>query len=307
MKWLQRLYIFSISGALGGLSASLLHQHFVLTELSGELTPTRRYFLLGVLGAMIGASIGFFPSFVEGKGNYSLRGAIRVGLIGALFGGIGGLLSFPPAEWLHIQLNAGIKGRMLAFGLVGLAVGIAEGINGGARPWRAILGGIIGGIGAGVAIGLLVPSQTTHADSGIIALIIIGFVIAAAISIFVNVLSDVWLEGLPGSKVHGNIYHLSKFRDPVEAVLGSGKKNRVYVYIPDAEERHATITLTRRGARLKHVANRGRTRVSNVEIQERMLLDNDIIEIGNSRLRYRERRKAVFLRSKTAAQTKAPV
>jgi hypothetical protein len=263
-----------------------------------------------MLGAVIGASIGFFPSFVEGKGNYSLRGAMRVGLIGALFGGIGGLLSFPPAEWLHIQMNGGMKGRMLAFGLVGLAVGIAEGINGGARPWRAIIGGMGGGVLAGVAIELLVPSQATHADSGIIALMIIGFVIAAAISIFVNVLSDAWLEGLPGSKVDGNIYHLSKFRDPVEAVLGSGKKNRVYVYIPDAEERHATITLTRRGARLKHVANRGRTQVSNVEIQERMLLDNDIIEIGNSRLRYRERRKAVFLRSgsgtKNATQTKAP-
>jgi hypothetical protein len=141
----------------------------------------------------------------------------------------------------------------------------------------------------------LVGAQSTHADSGIIALMLIGLSIALFISIFVNVLSDAWLEGLPGSKVDGRIYHLSKYRDPSEAVLGSGKQSGIYVYIPDAQERHATITLTRRGARLKHVANQGRTRINGNNTQEQMLSDHDVIEIGSSRLRYRERRKAVLL------------
>jgi hypothetical protein len=298
MKRLYRIYIFSISGALGGLGASLLHQHLVLAPLSGQLEPARRYILLAFLGFVVGAAIGFGPSFVEGKGNYTLRRAFQVGLIGATFGGVAGLLAFPPAEWLHIQMNAGMTGRMIAFGLVGLAIGIAQGMIGGARPWRAIIGGVVGGAIAGWVVEYLIHYQTTYADSGIIALMMIGLFISLFISIFVNFLSDAWLEGQPGSKVEGQIYHLSKYRDPHEAVIGSGsgKKNTdIFIYIPDAEARHASITITRNGARIRHVANQGRTRIGNAEVREQILRDQDMIQIGSSKLKYRERRKAALL------------
>lgn len=295
MKRLYRIYIFSVSGALGGLVASMLHQYVLLNALSGQLEPARRYTLLAVLGTMIGASIGFFPSFVEGKGIYSLRGALRVGFVGALLGAIGGLFSFPPAEWLLIQINGGWRGRAIAFSLVGVAVGVAAGISGGARPWRAILGGFIGGLSAGWIAEFLISRPTTRTDSGIIALMLIGLFIALFISAFINVLSEAWLEGQPGSKVDGNIYHLSKFRAPQEALIGSDKKSEVFIYVPDARLRHASITLTRNGARLKHIATEGQTLVGGAVITEHLLRDQEVIEIGNSKLKYRERHKSVLL------------
>jgi hypothetical protein len=305
MKRLLRTYTFSVSGALGGLIASILHQNLLLSKLSGQLAVGQRYGLLSLLGAMVGASIGFFPSFVEGHGNYSFRGAVRTGMVGALLGGFGGMISFPPAEWLHIELNGGMKGRMIAFGLIGCSVGVAAGINGGGRAWRAIIGGSLGGFVAGAFLEWLVTNASTRTDSGIVALMVIGLFISLFISIFVNVLSDAWLEGQPGSKVDGNVYHLGKYRSPHEAIIGSAKKSEVFVYIPDALARHAAITLTRTGARLRHIGASGQTRVRGAPVTECMLRDQDMIEIGNSRLRYRERRTAVLLTTPQAKGSNA--
>jgi hypothetical protein len=57
----------------------------------------------------------------------------------------------------------------------------------------------------GLSIGILCWGQATRLESGLIALILIGFFIAFVIAVFVNVLADAWLEGLRGSKVDGHI------------------------------------------------------------------------------------------------------
>jgi hypothetical protein len=301
MKKLYRLYVFSLSGALGGLAASLLHEYLLMDVLTKELTQATRFVYLALLGALVGLSIGFFPCFVEGRGNYSFGGAIRTGVTGAVLGGVSGLMALPMGEWLHAYLGGGFEGRMAGWVLlgvfIGVSVGIGEGIIGGARPWRGIFGGIVGGALAGLSLELLVSYQVTHAESGVFALLLLGVFIAFFISLFVNVLSDAWLEGQPGSKVHGQIYHLGKFREPLAAILGSDKKGMVFIYIPDAEASHAAITLTDRGARLQHMAEKGITRVNGLPVKERILRDGEMIEIGHSRLRYRERRRATAVTS----------
>jgi hypothetical protein len=324
MKQLYRLYIFSLAGALGGLVGSLLHQRLLLDILTTQLQPGARYGYLALLGGLVGAPLGFFPTFAEGKANYSLGGAIRMGLLGALLGGLSGIIALPLAEWLHTHLGGGLKGRVTSWVLLGVIiggfVGVAESRVGGARAWRSILGGAFGGVIAGVLLERLLSNPATgasrqqsaalaeqtisaghaalnqqagYSDSGIWALFLLGLFIALFIALFVNVFADARLEGQPGSKVHGHVYYLDKFREPHLAVLGSDKTpQKTFIYIPDAELTHAGITLTPRGALLRHLANKGETLVGNMPVKEHILHDGELIEVGSARLIYKERRKA---------------
>ena len=202
MKRLYRLYIFSVSGALGGIVAAWLHQQFFVDTLVKALSPSTRYLYLAYLGGVIGLPIGFLPTFIEGRGNYSLRGAIRVGLTGAVLGGMSGAIALPLAEWVHLWLGGGMRGRVSAWVLfasfVGVFVGIAEGRVGGARPWRGIFGGVAGGALTGIVLELLLggsappPGDAARAqaaaeavgvsskanDSAILALLLLGFFVA---------------------------------------------------------------------------------------------------------------------------------
>jgi hypothetical protein len=300
MKRFRRIFLFCIYGTFGGLLASCLHHYFLLDTLAGQLSTGQRLLFLGLLGAMVGAAIGFFPTFSEGRGNYSLGGAIRVGIVGAILGAFGGLVALPLSEAMHIGIGGGLKGRVAALAFLGVTLGVAEGIVGGARLWRGVLGGFVGGVAAGYLLEKILTLSGSHADSGILALMVIGCAISLSIALFVNVLAEAWLEGQPGSKVGGHVFHLSKFRRGDKAVIGSDKRGSVFIWIPDAQGTHAEITLQAQGAVLRHVASAGETRVNGVPIGERLLRNGDMIEIARARLLYRERRA---LRSSTETGT----
>src|SRR6185503_17883389 len=193
-------------------------------------------------------------SYSEGRGNYSFGGAVRVGTVGAVLGAIGGLVALPFAEAMHVGIGGGFKGRIAALTLLGLSLGLAEGIVGSANAWRGIIGGSVGGVAAGYLLELLLANDGSHAVSGILALMVIGCSISLSIALFVNSLTDAWLEGQRGSKVGGYVYYLSKFRRGEKAVLGSDKTGSVFILIPDAQPIHAEIAITEEGAVLRHVA-----------------------------------------------------
>jgi len=291
MKRLQTVYVFCLYGALGGLAASVLHQYFLLDKLASPLPVKDRFIYLALLGGVVGMAIGFFPSFSEGRANYSLEGATRVGIIGALLGGVGGLVALPLAEAMHQWLGGGLLGRMTALSFLGLCIGIAEGVIGGARPLRGIVGGFVGGIVAGFILEKLLPYSGLRADSGILALMSIGFSISLFIALFVNVLADAWLEGQPGSKVGDHVFHLGKFRRGEKALLGADKNGAIFIWIPDAQGIHAEITIQANGTVLRHIADSDETRVNGVPVHERLLHNGDMIEIAGSQLLYRERKE----------------
>jgi uncharacterized protein YegL len=292
MKRFRKIYFFALMGAAGGLTAAALHQILLLGIFARAAASLDRHVYDVLLGLVIGAPIGFFPSFMQGRSHYSISRALRSGLIGGLLGALGGMLSVPMSEILHNHLGGGIPGRACAVGLLGMMLGIAEGLNGGARWWRGVVGGLVGGLFAGALLELLLERNSTYSDGAIIALILLGISISLFISLFVNVLSEAWLEGLPGSKIAGQIYQLSRFYEPDEAILGSDKKGRVFVWIPDAHEHHTSITLTRKGAKVRHAATQGITLVNGNPIAECFLRNGDVIQIASSRLCYRERRSA---------------
>ena len=279
-------------GAFGGFTAAALHQILLLGIFAPLMSSLDRHIYDVILGVVIGAPIGFFPSYMEGLSQYSRGRAVRSGITGGLLGALGGGLAVPLSEILHNHLGGGILGRASAVGLLGLAVGIAEGANGGARWWRGIAGGLAGGIVAGALLEIMLERQGTYSDGAIVALILLGVSISLFISLFVNVLSESWLEGLPGSKIAGQVYQLSRFHEPAEALLGSEQKGNVFIWIPDAQERQTSITLTRKGAKLRHVAAKGDTFVNGHSTTECLLQNGDVIQVASSRLCYRERKTA---------------
>ena len=292
MKNLRKIYRFSLFGALGGLVASLLHQ-LVLLDLATPLFSANHPLIYdALLGVLIGAPIGFFPILVEVQSRYGLGRALRLGGLGAILGALGGAVAVPVSELLHNQLGGGIQGRATAVGLLGLAVGIAAAISGGSRWWRGPLGGLTGGVLAGVILELLLEHRTTYSDAAILAMILLGLSISLCVALFVNVFTEAWLEGLPPTKVAGHIFHLSRYREPNEAILGSDTKAGMYIWIAGAQPRHAAITLLRSGARIRHIAREGETLVNGNPIAEHILKENDELRVGPARFRYRERNAA---------------
>lgn len=291
MKRLRKIYYFAVLGALGGAVAAALHQ-ILLLDLSAKPLASFDHRLYDVfLGLAIGAPIGFFPNLLQGLSRYSAGRALRSGLLGASLAGVGGMLVVPISEMLHSRLGGGIPGRAAAVGLLGIALGVAEALTGGARWWRSLVGGFIGGFAAGALLEALLQWQATYSDSAIVVLILLGLAISLSIALFVNVLSEVWFEGLPGSKIAGQVYQLSRFQEPAEAILGSDRKGRVFIWIPDAQPRHASITVGRGRARLRHLSELGETLVNGHPVQESPLRDGDIIQIGSSRLCFRQQSK----------------
>ncbi len=284
-----KVYKFALLGALGGVLASKVHQGLFVDVLSGTLSTTTRFGYLCLLGFTVGGVLGAFLSYIEGVRQVSALRAVRFAGIGGALGAVGGLVALPVAEASHVLLGGGVAGRSLSLALLGGAIGAAEGINGGARWSRGVVGGAIGGALAGAAIESLLSHESLRSQSGILALLVIGLSIALMTALFVNLLADAWLEGLEGSKVHGQVYHLSKFRDPHQAVIGCDKKGEVFIHVADSEPQHAGITLARGGARLRHLAEEGATLVNGNSVVEATLSDGCVIDIGGARFRYRER------------------
>src|SRR5262249_18703285 len=83
-------------------------------------------------------------------------------------------------------------------------------------------------------------------------------------------------------------YHLTRFWQPTEAVIGSDGK--VFLWLAEAKPRHASLTITPRGTLLRHIAPSSETYVNDRPVQERILKNGDIIRVEQIRLRYRERR-----------------
>jgi hypothetical protein len=291
MRRFKRIYNFAVLGALGGLLGAALHQWVLLGVLASPLGTGQRRFYNALLGLLIGIAIGFFPRFAEAMSHYSFGQAVRSGMMGALLGGMGGAFAVLAGEVLHAQLGGHVAGRATAFALLGLMIGLAEGVAGGALWWRGVAGGVLGGIIAGALVEQLLKLDPKPSDVAILALLLMGLFISLFVSIFTNVLLDAWLEGLPGSKVAGHIYQLSKFHEPHEpAILGADKAGKVFIWIPGAEQLHASIQLTHEGGVLRHMAKGKETRVNGSPVGEQLLRDGDEIEIGDAKLLYRERR-----------------
>ena len=306
-----KIYFYFVFGATGGLtgwylSASLLQGLMTLRDQA-------------LFGAMVGAMIGLGIAAYEGFVTRSLIRLFKYGSIGLVLGAIAGVIALPSSQWLYSRLFTTLGTQsdgpvvwkaaavgMLCWIVFGGMIGFIEGLTKGAQSIKGFIGGVLGGIigggiyelarGWGLAKGASAQQQFVLAA----VLSILGGAIGASVALVTTALKHAWIEVIDG-KFAGRSYDVTKYIDPQLGVhkpglIGSDEW-RANIYLPGdhkVQPVHAQIGYANRAPSLSvypSALKHGVTLVNDKAVSDWVLSDGDRIQIGDTQLRYRQKRK----------------
>jgi hypothetical protein len=235
-----------------------------------------------------------------------------------MLGTLAGLIALPISQWLYsrlIKTAAGQGGTVLwkvvvigvaCWILFGGMIGFIEGLTKGTQNIKGFAGGVLGGIigggiyefarGSGVAQGASLQQQITLA----LSLSILGGAIGASIALVTVALKRAWIEVADG-KLAGRIYDVTKYVDPQlglhkPGIIGSDEW-RANIYLPGdhkVQPAHARIGFAN-GAPYLNVypaaQKHANTLVNGKVVSDWVLNDGDRLQIGNTLLTYRQKRR----------------
>ena len=202
-----------------------------------------------------------------------------------------GAVALPLGEAVFAGLGAGALGRGVGWALFGGFIGLVEGVTGGAEMWKGGLGGAIGGALGGVLLELTRPLGNDLASGKAFGLMLLGVSIAAMIALMVVLLSRAWLEVADG-KLKGTTFILDKFMTPdgPSAIIGSSPlKSEIVLPDPDIAPQHAMMIGAGTSFSVKDLSLKG-TYLEGRKIEQATLANGSRIQVGNTTLRYHERR-----------------
>lgn len=280
-----RAYYYAVFGAMGGLIGWQV-SNLVGLSFSGNL-----YLNEALVGALIGLSLGAPLGASRDLLARSPLRAVRSGLLGGALGLIAGALALPLAELLFQAVGTGVFGRAAGWGVFGALIGLAEGVTGGAQAWKGALGGALGGAvggalleaGEGLGIGIIAGKA--------LGLILLGACVGALIALIVILLSRAWLEVTSG-KLKGTTFILDKFMSQTgpSAIVGSSPlKAEIALPDPDVEPQHAMLIGGGSHFTLKDMSRAG-TYLDDRRIEQARVANGQQMRLGNTTLRYHERR-----------------
>jgi hypothetical protein len=306
-----KIYFYFVFGSTGGLTGWYLSASLLLSTL--------RILDQALFGAIIGAMIGLSIAAYEGFITRSFVRLFRYGSIGLMLGALAGLIAMPISQWLYSRLIhtvgtqsggtvfwKGVAVGVVCWILFGGMIGLIEGLNKGTQSFKAFAGGVLGGItgggiyelarGSGFAQGASLRQQFILA----LSLLILGGAIGASIAFVTVALKRAWIEVIDG-KFAGRIYDVTKYVDSQlglykPGIIGSDEW-RANIYLPGdlkVQPTHATIGFANNapyltvlpGARKQAV-----TLINGRAVGDSVLNDGDRLQIGNTSLRFRQRRK----------------
>ena len=152
----EKLLFYAAAGALGG---------FAAWGLSEPILGIRWVYGRDILfGALIGALISAFLASIETLSVGQMRQAARRFAVGGVIGAAGGALGLLVGEFAFDVLG-GLNGRILGWGVLGIAVGIGVGSASGSAARRR--NGAIGGVLGGALGGFFYQSLTTYFSAGV--------------------------------------------------------------------------------------------------------------------------------------------
>jgi hypothetical protein len=272
-------YYYALTGALGGLIA-----WYVLGRFGAFYSVITRDIWAGAcVGGIIGAMLGGLGGIVERAPPKVLRGAAYSAAAGVI-GGPLGLLLGEVVLWLF---GGGIVGRAAGWLCLGLAVGVGDGMarNSTRQIIYGAIGGAIGGFTGGAAFEMLRGSLGNDLVSQALGMLILGGFIGGFIVTAQIVLRDAWLMVISGDR-EGLEFTVGGD----EVMIGAGRGCDI-VLPRDGQllARHARIA--RRGGGFRFTAMPGAeasTLVNNQPAAAPMELHNkDRITIGGTKLLFR--------------------
>jgi hypothetical protein len=264
----------------------------------------------GIKGMCLGVMIALALGCVDALWVFSLRQprqivprvlACVVGMIGGLVGGVAGQLLF---DWRNLPVLL-----LLGWTLTGLMVGVSLGVFDFLRAWvrdedlrgarRKLLRGIIGGTAGGLiggflyeelgySLAALFPDKADLLSPSFVGFVVLGLCIGLMIGVAQVVLKEAWLRVEAGFR-KGRELPLHK------EVLTIGRAESCDVGMfgdPGVDRLHARIYRKGGGYLIADAASTGGTFVNDVRIGEAVpLRSGDLIRLGKSLLRFRERQK----------------
>ena len=306
-----RIYLYFVFGSIGGLTGWFLS--------ASLLFSTAKPLQQAIYGAIVGAMIGVAIAAYEGISTRSMLRLFKFGSIGLILGTIAGLIALPMSQWLYSRLikstgaeaNGFLQWRAIAIGIVcwiifGGLIGFIEGLNKGTQSIKGFAGGVLGGIigggfyelarGIGAAQGASLKQQIVLA----VSLSILGGAIGASIALVTVALKRAWIEVTDG-KLSGRIYDVTKYVDPQlgaqkPGIIGSDEW-KANIYLPGdhkVQPVHAKIGYANGAPYLSvfpAAQKRASTLVNGSSITNWVLKDGDRLQIGGTRLIYKQKRR----------------
>ena len=309
MARILRNFIF---GAIGGILG------WLLVEPSDYLTPPDvavvppdwgRILLLGcIVGAAMGLCIGISEGIAAGSGRMVRRSA-GMGLVTGAFGGLLGLMfgqaAYGPlaaighAGWMFVGFIFLLVARAFGWSLIGLFIGGSQGLPtlSPKKMRNGAIGGFLGGAAGGAAFEILAQLNAVRITQAAIfpgpMLRFIGFTVTgAAIGLFIGfveeLLKQAWIVKMSGAG-EGRQFILSK---PV-SVIGRNELADVPVFGDSAiAPVHTAIRLENGRYVIEDQGAPVGTLVNSQLVQRTALKDGDIIQVGGTRLGFREKATA---------------
>jgi hypothetical protein len=306
-----KIYFYFVFGAIGGLTGWYLSASLLLSTVS--------ILDQALFGAMVGAMIGLAIAAYEGFVTRSFIRLFRYGSTGLILGAIAGLIALPISQWLYARLLKTVGGQsstsvmwkafavgMVCWILFGGMIGFIEGLNKGTQSIKGFSGGVLGGIvgggiyelsrASGIAQGVALQQQMTLA----LSLSILGGAIGASIAFVTLALKRAWIEVADG-KFAGRVYDVTKYVDPQlgqhkAGIIGSDEW-RANIYLPadhKVQPEHAKIGFANGAPYLSTfpaAQKHANTIVNGRAISTCVLNDGDRLQIGNTLLLYKQKRK----------------
>lgn len=289
-NFMKRLVIVVI-GLLGGLCA------WPLVELSiarQESFPSY-FFFSAVVGSAVGVVLGVFFAITEGLVDSSWKKAIDGAWKGAIAGIIGGVLSALAAQAFLFyvgerifQASGGRLGgglvvaRSIGWLVVGAAIGVGEGLRAGSgkKIVLGLIGGSLGGFTGGLVFTLLSMSYPDFFLGRLLALMLLGGLIAILYSLLEKRFAVGSLKALNGP-LKGKEFLINQRK----LVLGKdGQCDILLSGYRDVGDRHAELK-SKRGELVLN-KGQGKVLVNDKEVIEQKLKLDDVIQLGSAKFLY---------------------
>lgn len=289
-NFIKRLVIVVI-GLLGGLCA------WPLVELSiarQESFPSY-FFFSAVVGSAVGVVLGVFFAITEGLVDSSWKKALDGAWRGAIAGIIGGVLSALAAQAFLFyvgerifqasggRLGGGlIVARSIGWLVVGAAIGVGEGLRAGSgkKIVLGLIGGSLGGFTGGLVFTLLSMSYPDFFLGRLLALMLLGGLIAILYSLLEKRFAVGSLKALNGP-LKGKEFLIN------QRTLVLGKDGQCDILLSgyrDVGDKHAELK-SKRGELVLN-KGQGKVLVNDKEVIEQKLKLDDVIQLGSAKFLY---------------------
>jgi hypothetical protein len=185
----------------------------------------------------------------------------------------------------HLHLPRG-----LAIGLVGIAIGAALGAA--SLSWQRALNGAIGGAVGGFVGGFLFDYFGSSSGSGVVprlvAMLVIGLLVGGSMGLIEAARREHWLEILSGGMAGKQFILYNE-----QTMLGADPGCQVtLIKDPAIAARHAVLIRSADGLTVRSIDPASPTLVNGQPVQEHLLGDSDMLQVGHCMLRYRSKSSA---------------